>query len=155
MYRTAASILYRNLGSDGWPRHYYPDQETYALERYLLLEYIKTDLYEWQIRLGMLSPHAEPFTPATENLGRETEKQCATENNIDVLNRTENTKTEEAKTSTFKGNNQKQRQVNIEEKQSSEWRKYKNVYIKDQNKDSKEITGTNNQYEVLKSCVED
>ena len=79
----------------------------------------------------MLSPHAEPFTPAMENLRCETEKQCATENNIDISNRTENTKTEDAKTSTFKRNNQKQRQVNIEEKQSSEWRKYKNVHIKD------------------------
>ena len=74
MYSTAASIFYRNLGSEGWPRHYYPDQNTYALERYLLLEYVKTDLYEWQIWLGMLSPHAKPFILETEKLACETEQ---------------------------------------------------------------------------------
>ena len=46
MYGTAASVLYRNLELDGWPCQYYQGQDTYALERYLLLEYIKTDFYE-------------------------------------------------------------------------------------------------------------
>jgi len=91
MYRTEASTLYRNLGSDGWPRHYYPDQNTYALERYLLLEYVKTDLYERQKRLGMLSPHAEPFILETEKLARETEQQFTTDNNNDVSHEKENT----------------------------------------------------------------
>ena len=95
MYGTAASIFYRNLGSDGWPRHYYPNQNTYELERYLLLEYVKTDLYERQKRLGMLSPHAEPFILETKNLARETEQQFTMDNNNNVSHYVETeTKTE-------------------------------------------------------------
>jgi len=40
------------------------------LERNLLYEYIKTDLYERQLKMGMLSPYAEPFYITTENLSR-------------------------------------------------------------------------------------
>ena len=66
MCGTAASVLYRNLGSDGWPRQYYRDQDICTLERYLIYEYAKTSLYEWQINLGILRSHAEPFYPGTE-----------------------------------------------------------------------------------------
>ena len=40
------------------------------LERNLLYEYVKTDLYERQLKMGMLSPYAEPFYITTENLSR-------------------------------------------------------------------------------------
>ena len=66
MYGTVASFLYRTIGSEGWSRYHYQDQKIIILEQYLLYEYVKTDLYEWQLRLGMLSPYAEPFYSVTE-----------------------------------------------------------------------------------------
>ena len=48
-------------------------------------------MYERQIRLGMLSPHAEPFILETEKLARETEQQFTTDNNNDVSHEKENT----------------------------------------------------------------
>ena len=38
------------------------------MEKALLFKYVKTDLYEKQLRLGMLSPYAEPYHPETERL---------------------------------------------------------------------------------------
>ena len=71
MYGTAASFLYKTLGSEGQSRYYYQDQKTITIEQYLLYEYVKTDLYEWQLRLGMLSPYAEPYYPITERYSHE------------------------------------------------------------------------------------
>ena len=42
-----------------------------TLEQYLSYEYVKTDLYERQLKIGMLSPYADPFYPKTDNLSRE------------------------------------------------------------------------------------
>ena len=50
------------------------------MERYLIYEYAKTSLYEWQINLGMLSPHAEPFYPETEKIPCERDPIVTTEN---------------------------------------------------------------------------
>ena len=80
MCGTAASVLYRNLGSDGWPRQYYRDQDICTLERYLIYEYAKMSLYEWQINLGMLSPYAELFYPGMEKTPCERDLTVTTEN---------------------------------------------------------------------------
>jgi len=66
MNSIAASFLYRTIGPEEWSRHQYQDQKTITLEQYLLYEYVKTDLYERQLRLGMLSQYAEPYYPVTE-----------------------------------------------------------------------------------------
>ena len=68
-----------------WPRQYYQGQDIYALERYLLLEYVKIDLYEKQLRLGILSLHAEPFYPETEKIACETRSTDTTENEYHTL----------------------------------------------------------------------
>jgi len=71
MYETAASILYRNSGSEGWPRHY-QNQDLYTFEQHFIYEYARTSLYEWQKHLGMLNPFAEVYYPPTEKKMRET-----------------------------------------------------------------------------------
>ena len=71
MYGTVASDLYRNIGSEGWLRQLYQDQNIHTLEKYLLYEYVKTDIYERQLKLGMLSPYVESFYPLTEKVSRE------------------------------------------------------------------------------------
>ena len=149
MYGKEASIFYRNLGSDEWPRYYYPNQNTYALERYLLLEYVKTDLYEWQKRLGMLSPHVEPFILETEKLERKTEKQFTTDNKNDVSNEKENTKEKETQIRKLQETNSIQSQEYKDTVNSSQWKEYKNVKNKKKNIECKENKSTNNLYEVL------
>ena len=72
MYSTAVLVLYRNLGSEGWLRHHSQKQDVIPLERLLLFEYVKADLYERQLKLGMLSPHATLYYPTIDNLSRET-----------------------------------------------------------------------------------
>ena len=71
MYGTVALFLYRTIGSEGWSSQLYQEQTIYTLERKLLYEYVKTDLYERQLKMGMLSLYAEPFYITTENLSRE------------------------------------------------------------------------------------
>ena len=66
MYGTAALVLYRNIGSEGWLCQLYQDQNIYTLEWNLLYEYVKTDLYERQLKIGMLSLYTEHFYPLTE-----------------------------------------------------------------------------------------
>ena len=80
MYSTAASFLYRNLGLDGWPHHNYQDQNICLLERYLVYEYAKTNLYKRQLKLGMLSPYAEPYYLETEKISRKVGIPVTTEN---------------------------------------------------------------------------
>ena len=70
MYETAASILYRNLGSEGWPRHY-QTQDLYTFEWHFIYEFAKTSLYEWQKQLGMLNPLAEVYYPPTNVFAHE------------------------------------------------------------------------------------
>ena len=41
------------------------------LEQYLLYKYVKIDLYERQLKLGILSPYADPYYLPTDNLLRE------------------------------------------------------------------------------------
>ena len=74
MYGTMALFLYRTIGSEGWSRQLYQNQQFNTLEQYLLYEYIKTDLYERQLKLGMLSPYADPFYPPTNNILREKDR---------------------------------------------------------------------------------
>ena len=83
MYGTEASFLYRIIGSEGQPHYHDQEQNGIPLERALLFEYVKTNLYEKQLRLGMLSPYAEPYNPETERLVYEkdtTEKVNKTKN---------------------------------------------------------------------------
>ena len=85
MNGTATSVLYRNLGSEAWPRQYH-HQDLYTLERQLIYEYAKTCIYEKQKQLGMLSPFAEPYYHITETLVHEkapTEKTETSEEKIE------------------------------------------------------------------------
>ena len=66
--------------------------KTITLEQYLLYEYVKTDLYKRQLRLGMLSPYAEPFYPVTEKNSREVdtkEKTNGTKNKKELKKQSE------------------------------------------------------------------
>ena len=94
----AALFLYRTIGSEGWLHHQYQDQKTITLEQYLLYEYVKTDLYEWQLRLGMLSPYAEPYYPVTERYSHEADT-------IEKINNTKDKK--ESKSAEKKSSNRK------------------------------------------------
>ena len=89
MYGTSALYLYRTIGSEGWSHQFYQEQQLIPLERYLLYEYIKTDLYKRQLKLGMLSLYAEPFNLAMEKYSRE-------EDTTDRMNNSEH-KTESTK----------------------------------------------------------
>ena len=71
IYGREASVLYRSIGSEGWPYCYYQEQNVIPLERALLYEYVKTSLYEKQLNMGMLSPYAQTFYPVTNNLSSE------------------------------------------------------------------------------------
>ena len=68
MYGREASVLYRSIGSEGWPYCNYQEQNVIPLERALLYEYVKTSLYEKQLNMGMLSLYAQTFYPVTNNL---------------------------------------------------------------------------------------
>ena len=70
MYETAASILYRNPESEGWPR-YYQTQDLYMFEQHFIYEFAKMSLYEWQKQLGMLNPLAEVYYPPTDVFAHE------------------------------------------------------------------------------------
>ena len=71
MYSTVASFLYRTIGSEGWSSELYQEQNIHTLEHNLLYEYVKIDLYERQLKMGMLSPYVESFYTTTEKLSRE------------------------------------------------------------------------------------
>ena len=68
MYGKTASVLYRTIGSDRWSRLLHQNQQFNTLEQYLLYKYIKTDLYERQLKLGILSPYADPYDLPTDNV---------------------------------------------------------------------------------------
>ena len=83
MYGTVASVLYRSIGSEGWLCQLHKDQNIHTLEWCLLYEYVKTDLYERQLKLGMLSPYAESFYPLTEKVLCEVDTTEKTNEEID------------------------------------------------------------------------
>ena len=89
MYGTAESYLYRTIEAEERLHYLYQEQQSILLERYLLYEYIKTDLYKRQLKLGILSPYAEPFNLATEKYSRE---EDTTERLNDIEDKTELTK---------------------------------------------------------------
>ena len=92
MYRREALVLYRNIGSEGWPCSNYQEQNIIPLERALLYKYVKTSLYKKQLNMGMLSLYAKPFYPVTNNLSSEKD---TTEIRNDQQNRKESRKQEE------------------------------------------------------------
>ena len=64
MYTIPGPYFQGHLGTDVRPR-----QNILNTEKDLfILEYAKTILYKRQIKLGILSPLAEPFYPAMESL---------------------------------------------------------------------------------------
>ena len=89
MYGISASYLSRTIGLEGWSCQFYQEQESFLLERYLLNKYIKIDLYKRQLKLGMLNPHTEPFSSATE---KQSCKEDIIERKNDIKDKTESTK---------------------------------------------------------------
>ena len=105
MYGTATSFLYRTIGSEAWPHYYNQEQNIIPLERALLYEYVKTDVYEKQLRLGMLSPYAEPFNLETERLVHEKDKPEKVNNKQNEMVLEINQKKKESKDITRSGKN--------------------------------------------------
>ena len=56
------------------------------LEQYLLYEYVKTDLYERQLKMRMLSLYAEPFYTIIEKLSHEIDTTEKLNEEIDKMN---------------------------------------------------------------------
>ena len=157
MYGTAASVLYRNLGPDGWPCHYYRDQNICTLERYLVYEYAKTTLYERQLKLGMLSPYAEPYKLETEKISRETEIPVKKENVGHKLTEKKQTKNDvkndmEQKPTKEKTNVEYQTIETISTPETTEWIKVrgnKSTVILEKKQENVKIDEYENKYDNL------